>query len=74
MYPDPTIGILGIKLQIFCAEGAKNFEKLRFLRINGLFWSFKGKIWLNFDQYSGFVLIRVQKYKFFSILKKLKMF
>ena len=28
----------GIKLQIFCAEGAENFEKLRFLMENWLFF------------------------------------
>ena len=40
-----------IKLQIFGAEGAENFEKFRVFREkSAIFWSFKGKfgkIWTN---------------------------
>lgn len=55
-------------------KSAENFEKLRSLSKDWLFLELQGKIWLNFDSYSDFGLIWVQKQWFFRFWKSWKNF
>ena len=63
---------MDLKLQIFGAEDAENFLKIKVLKENWYFWSFKRKFGQIYDQHDDFKLICVLKWLFFDFEKILK--